>query len=132
MAEKRDYGALLVDFQPRPIHSKRTLAQAYASIDTLMSKSELTRAEVDLLEMFSMLVEQYESIKNPTPDVSPAEMLAHLIETKGMTNAAVARETRIARSTVTEILSGKRGISKSNVSRLAKFFGVSPNVFLEN
>lgn len=132
MPSKSDYLSLLRRFQPRPIHSKEALSRAYKWIDQLMSKPKLSRDEADMLEMLSMLVERYESIEHPTPDVSPAEMLAHLMEERGLSNAELARQTNIPRSTVTEILKGERSISKTNVSRLADAFGVLPGVFLGN
>ena len=130
MANELNYFALLQNVQPRPIRTKKALERAYRLIDQLMSK-ERTSAESDMLELLSMLVEQFESREHPTPHVPPAEMLAHLIVERGVTNAAVARETHIPRSTFTDILAGRRSISKANVSRLASYFGVSPSVFLE-
>ncbi len=44
--------------------------------------------------------------------------------------AEVARATGIPRSTITNVLSGRRQISKENVIRLAAYFHVDPGVFL--
>lgn len=131
MAKSPDYQALLLDIQPRPIRSKQALARAYKLIDQLMSKSNRSAAESDMLELLSMLVEEYESREHPTPGVSPQDMLAHLIESRGINNATVARDTEIPRSTFSDILAGRRGISKANVTRLADYFDVPPSVFLE-
>lgn len=131
MPARSNYDALLLEMKPRPIRSQRTLERAYKLIDKLMSTDHLSQAESDMLEMLSMLVEQFESREHPTPSLSPLEMLAHLIEAKGVKNADLARVASIPRSTLTDILAGRRGISKSNVTRLADYFGVSPDVFLE-
>ena len=78
MTEKApSYAELLVQIEPRPIRSKAALDRTYKHIDKLMSKSELSRAESEMLELLSKLVEQYESRKHPTPHVSAADMLAH-------------------------------------------------------
>jgi HTH-type transcriptional regulator/antitoxin HigA len=77
-----------------------------------------------------MLVEQYESREHPTPQVSANEMLAHLIESRGITNATLAAETQIPRSTITEILVGRRNISIGNVRKFARYFRLPPSVFI--
>ena len=53
------------------------------------------------------LVAQYESTEHSIHDASPAEMLAFLLDARGVSNAAVARETGIPRSVITDILAGR-------------------------
>lgn len=124
------YADLLDEIQPRPIGSKAALEKTYRLIDKLMSKPELSRAESEMLELLSMLVEQYESREHPTPRVSAAEMLEHLIEARGVTNATLAAETNIPRSIVTDILAGRRRISLGNVRKFSHYFRVPPSVFV--
>lgn len=124
------YAELLVQIEPRPIGSKAALEKSYKVIDQLMSKPALSRAESEMLELLSMLVEQYESREHPTPQVSAADMLEHLIESRGITNATLAAETQVPRSTVTDILAGRRRISLGNVRKFADYFHVPPSVFV--
>ena len=78
MPEKpQTYADLLVQIGPRPIRSKAALNRTYKIIDNLMNKPKLSRAESEMLELLSMLVEQYESHEHPTPHVSAADMLEH-------------------------------------------------------
>ena len=125
------YEELLQQMKPRPIRSASGLDRTYKLIDQLMSERKLSRSQSEMLELLSMLVEQYESREHPTPKVSPKELLAHLLEVRGMTGAEVSRQTGIARSTVSQILNGRRRISTKNVTRLAKYFDVAPRVFLD-
>ena len=124
------YQALLHEYTPRPIRTEAAYKKALRQIDELMSRPKLSRAESELLEVLATLVEQYESIEHPTPASPPDRMLAHLIEAKEVTQAAVARATGIPRSTISAVLAGRRQISKANVTKLAAYFGVSPAVFL--
>ena len=126
------YADLLVQIEPRPIGSKAALEKSYKLIDQLMSKPALTRAESEMLELLSLLVEQYESREHPTPQVSAADMLEHLIESRGITNATLAAETSVPRSIVTDILAGRRRISLGNVRKFANYFRVDPSVFVSH
>ena len=131
MTEKAtNYADLLIEIEPRPIRSKAALERTYKLIDKLMSRPQLSRAESEMLELLSMLVEQYESREHPTPQVSASDMLEHLIESRGITNAALAAETNIPRSTVTDILAGRRRISLGNVRKFADYFHVPASVFV--
>ncbi len=131
MTEKTpSYADLLVLIEPRPIGSKAALEKTYRLIDKLMSKPELNRAESQMLELLSMLVEQYESREHPTPEVSAADLLAHLLESRAITKAKLAIDTNIPRSTITEILAGRRQISLGNVRKLANFFRLPSSVFV--
>jgi hypothetical protein len=63
-----------------------------------MSKPYLSPPESEMVELLSTLIEQYEAVENPTPDCSPAEMLEHLLEVRGLSKAQLAREAGIPRS----------------------------------
>jgi antitoxin component HigA of HigAB toxin-antitoxin module len=93
------YLELLIEFKPRPIHSEKALARAYRLIEKLMRKDALSADEADMLEMLSVLVEQFESRENATPVLSSSELLEHLIEAHGISQSDVARQTQIPRST---------------------------------
>ena len=125
MATVTAYETLLLDYRPRPIRSKAAYSQALRQVEQLMSKPTLGRAESEMVELLSMLIEQYESMDHPTPESTPAKVLEHLIEVRGITRSQLARDTAIQRSVITNVLAGRRGISKANAVKLAKYFGVS-------
>ena len=129
-AGRASYDELLVQFRPRPIGSEQQYRRVMRQIEELMRKRNPTRAEDDLLELLATLAARYEERHFPAPDVSPGEILAHLIEVRGISKAEVARATGIARQTITNIISGARGISATNRLKLASFFHVSPQLFI--
>jgi HTH-type transcriptional regulator/antitoxin HigA len=126
------YLALIRRFPLRPITSEAELDRAIALIHELLDRDRLDSAEDDYLDVLSDLVERYEDIHHPIPtdDLSDAEMLEHLIEAKGVSQAQAAREAGIAESTLSELLSGKRQLTRKQIERLASYFHVSPAVFL--
>jgi HTH-type transcriptional regulator/antitoxin HigA len=56
-------------------------------------------------------------------------VLRHLLEARGATQAAVARENGIAESTISEVLAGKRALSRAQIGKLARYFNVGPTAF---
>ena len=96
-----------------------------------MSRPHLSPSHSQMVELLSLLIEQYEALEYPTPESSPAELLEHLLEAGAITGARLARDTGIPRSVITNILAGRRGISKSVALKLAGYFGVSLNVLIQ-
>lgn len=129
MAGATAYQGLLRKYTPRLIRNEREYKRALRHVDDLMKRSRRSRAEGELLDLMAHLIAQYEESIDPTPDVPPRRILAHLIESRGATAADVSRATGIHRSTLSAVLAGRREISKANVAKLSRYFGVSPVVF---
>ncbi len=124
------YPELLRKAQPQIINDDRSHRRALRTVELLMKKPRLTKAEGKLLDLLAKLVDDYEEIIYPTPDVPPNRMLKHLIEAKQTTQAELSRLTGVPRSTISEVLKGKRSISVENAYRLAEYFHVDPSLFL--
>jgi HTH-type transcriptional regulator/antitoxin HigA len=124
------YWELLRGYPLRPIRSDEELDRAIAVVDSLLARPQLDPDEEDYLEVLSDLVETFESEHHPIPTVSDAEMLRFLMtDALGVTQARLAADTGIPESTISEVLSGKRGLSRRNIGVLARYFHVSPAVF---
>ena len=126
------YDSLLLKYKPRPIRNDREHRRALKQVEKLIGEHGPTppRAEGELIAVLSTLIESYEIEVTPRRKPTPAETLEHLIESKEVARAEVARATGIPRSTITNVLNGRRQISKENVTRLANYFHVDPSVFL--
>jgi len=122
------YGRLLKAVQPKRIHSKQEHVRFLRRIQALMLKGEdnLTSAEQTLLELLVDLVHSYEQAKLPPKQATPAEMLRFLMDENRLKPA----DLPIPGSRISEILTGKRAISKAQARALAERFGVSPGLFI--
>ncbi len=125
------YLALLAAFPLRPIRTEDDLDAATGVIHALVDQEKLTAAEQDYLAVLTDLVEAYEQVHYPDEPVSDAAMLRYMIDLKETTQTAVAKGAGVAESTISEVLSGKRKLTRAQVGKLARFFRVEPGVFAD-
>ena len=125
------YQQLLQDVVPRPIATDRAYRRALSQIEHLMRSRKKNRAQDDMIELLATLIEQYEIRQgHSAPVLSPRDRLAGLIEARRLTQTELSNQSKVPRTTINEILHGKRSISKTNAARLAKFFGVGIGEFV--
>ena len=125
------YPDLLVRYVPRVIRSEREHKQALGKIDKLMAIARPNKAQQGVLDLLVETVERYEEQTLPTPELSPQELLAHLIEVREITQSELARAASICRSSISDMLAGRRQISKANALKLSDYFGVDAGLFIQ-
>ena len=114
----------------RPLRSEADLDEAMALLDALVVQDALSAAEADYLAVLSDLVEQYEAEAHPIPPASDAELLQHLLEAQAVTAREVAQATGMDVATLTAVLAGTRHLTREQIGQLARYFQVSPSVFV--
>jgi HTH-type transcriptional regulator/antitoxin HigA len=123
------YFELVSEFPLRPLRSDRELDCAIEVIDRLLARGRLASDEQDYLDVLADLVEKFEDERYPIEPVSGIDALRHLVESSGKTRAAIAAETCLPESTLSEILSGRRRLNTRHIGVLARYFRVSPALF---
>jgi len=114
----------------RPLRSEADLDEAMTILDALVVKDALSAAEADYLAVLSDLVEQYEAEAHPIPPASDAELLQHLLEAQSVTPREVAQATGMDMATLAAVLAGIRHLTREQIGQLARYFQVSPSVFV--
>ncbi|HWE39613.1 MAG TPA: helix-turn-helix domain-containing protein [Isosphaeraceae bacterium] len=127
--DDRAYLALVRRHPLRPIRSEADLDRAIAMIDELLGRDDLDAGEADYLDVLSDLVERYETDTYPEPPAADASVLRYLMDARGLNQVRLAAEAGIPVSTVSDVLAGKRRLSKSNIGALSRRFHVSPAAF---
>ena len=95
-----------------------------------MDRGEHRTAEEDAaLDLLVRLIKDYEEEHHPLPDPSPHEMLAYLMEQRGLKQADLLPIFK-SRGYVSDVVNAKRAISKVHARHLAEFFKVSANLFI--
>ena len=69
-------------------------------------------------------------IKNGMTPVHPGEILRDEIEAAGVSEGELSRALDVPLNRVTMILEGRQGISADTALRLARYFGTTPDVWL--
>jgi HTH-type transcriptional regulator / antitoxin HigA len=127
----RRYGQLLAKTRPARIRSETENERMLTEIERLMEKGEgnLSPEEDALFDLMVFLVEDFESRTYPIPDAPPFEVLQFLMEQRGLKQSDLVPILG-SRGQVSDIVNGKRGISKKHAKQMGEFFHVSAEVFL--
>ncbi|PQO41948.1 type II toxin-antitoxin system HigA family antitoxin [Blastopirellula marina] len=126
------YLELIKRFPLISIHSEDDLAAAQDMMDQLLANGELSSGEEMYLDALSDLVSAYENQHHAIAPASDADMLRHLMEAKGVSQIQLHRDTKIAKSTISEILSGKKPFSRQIIGTLANYFSVEKSILASN
>jgi HTH-type transcriptional regulator / antitoxin HigA len=129
--DEKKYGRLLAKSVPRVPENDTEYEELLAQIEELMEmdESELSIEQTKLLTLLSVLVEQYEDKNHPIGNADPIEVLRDLMEQRSLKPKDIW-DLFGSKGIASEVLNGKRSISKAHARRLAQFFHVSINVFI--
>jgi len=123
------YATLLAKSLPRPIHSEAEHTRLTAMLLQLDEREDLSPEEEALAEVLTLLIEDYEEKYHPLPPVSPNESLQALMDERGLRHKDIWPILG-NKGAASEILSGRRSISKAQAKRLAEFFHVPIDLFI--
>jgi len=133
VAEKvnpRKYGRLLSKTLPTIIKTEEENERAISLVSELLAKgNKLSFEENALLELLGKLIADFEVEFYQPHDASPQEVLVELMNARGLIQRDLV-EVLGSKSRVSEIISGKREISKSQAKAMANYFNVSAELFI--
>lgn len=130
--DRDSYLELVIRFPLTSIKSEEHLAEAQAVMDRLLAEEQLDHGKEEYLDALSDLVGTYEDAHHAIEPASDADMLRHLLEAKGVTQAQLSKETGLAKSSLSEVLSGKKKFSRQMIRILADYFHVDTSVLAAN
>jgi HTH-type transcriptional regulator/antitoxin HigA len=106
------------------------LAEALGVIDRLIDQPERSPAEEAYLGALTDLVETYEDAHVTAPPTSGVEALRYLMAEHGLAQTDLVPLFG-SPSILTEVLTGKRRLALTHITKLATRFGVPATVFME-
>ena len=111
------------------IRDETHLDEAIGLLSALL-RQERDQGTQDYLDVLTDLVAAYEDEHVPMPDVSEADVLRELMRSNGLSQMQLAKAVGMAQSTISAVLTGARSLTKGQILKLAKFFGIAPAAFL--
>jgi HTH-type transcriptional regulator / antitoxin HigA len=126
------YLELVQTFPLASIKSERHLEEASKIMDRLLAGGDLDSGEKMYLEALSDLVGSYEDEHHAIGPASDGDMLRHFMEAKGVTQAQLSRDTGIPKSSISEVLAGKKPLSRQMIRKLSQYFKVDASVLSGN
>jgi len=128
--DQEKYGKLLAKTLPKIIETDEEFDRMAALLEELtIPERELTPEEDALANLIEKLVVDYDDRYYAIPDAKPHEMVKFLMEQRDLKQADLVSVLG-SRAQVSDLVNGKRGISKAQARKLAEFFGVSVELFI--
>lgn len=130
--DEKKYGRLLEKHRPRMIQSDEEferLASELEALDLVEDVRDLDAEEKELQALLAHLCTEYEDRTVRPPDVAPLGVLLYLMEQNELRPVDLV-DVFGSRAVVSQVLSGKREISKAHARRLAERFRLSVEAFI--
>ena len=124
-----NYAQLLAKYQPKVIETETENDRAIELAQELEHKANRSSEEDAILELLVTLIEKFEDENYPIPEGTPHSMLLHLMEASGVKQENLV-DVIGSRGVVSEVVNGKRSISKFQAKALAEFFSVDVGLFI--
>lgn len=127
----KTYSGLVAYFPPRPIHDSVDEANT-EDIVLAMAGHKLNKDQQDYLDILSDQLLKYQSDHHAEAidGRPPVDRLNYLMDENELKPSDLQRVLGCSQSLVSQLLSGKREISKENILKLATRFKVSPGYFM--
>ena len=128
--EKR-YGRLLAKALPAVIRTEEENERALLQIEALMDKGDGRSPEEDrLLELLARLAADFEAANYDFGRSKPNEILAFLLEKRGLRQVDLLPMLGCSKGALSDMLTGRREISRGNAKKLAEFFRLPADLFI--
>jgi len=124
------YSRLVAKARPMIINTEEENNRMLVIVEQLIKKNDkLTKEEGKLLELLGSLISDFEEKHYPVRKATPLEMLHHLMDARDLKPKDLWNVFG-SKGVASEVLNGKRSISKSHIKKLAEFFNVSSELFI--
>ena len=110
---------------PHVIRTNQENDRCIAKLETLLNRGKLSSEEKELADLLTVLIESYEERYQIQPASSPAERVRHFMEAQDLKPADMLGIFG-TKSVVSEVLSGKRELSKAHIRALASVLTSRP------
>jgi HTH-type transcriptional regulator/antitoxin HigA len=126
--DPQEYAQLVARALPHVIHTEEENERYISELEALTDREDLSPSEQELMELLTLLIEDFEKKHYQLKPATPVEILEHLMEANDLKQVDLL-DVFGSPSIVSEILKGKRELSKTHIQKLSQRFHVSPELF---
>lgn len=126
--DRAEYVRLLDAFPPVKVRSAGQAEATEARIEELLARPRLSAAERAYVDLLSDLLTAWEDAQIDLPDIHGVELVKVLLKERGLRQRDLIGIFATA-SIVSEVLAGRRDLTRAHIEQLAAFFHVSPAAF---
>jgi HTH-type transcriptional regulator/antitoxin HigA len=126
--DRATYSNLLAEIAPKVIETEEEYDRLLAVVERLTFAKNCTPEEDALHKLLVTLIEVYDAENYPI-ESEPHEILQHIMESSGTRQADLVGIIGSS-GVVSEVVNGKRAISKAQAKALGDYFKVSPSLFI--
>lgn len=126
---------LYLHLPPQPITSKKMHRAYAAAVSVLLRERQMGillpkahKAVAKYLSAVVPFIDDYEKGEQRASMIGPEDMLVFLMEQNNLTQQDLAKDLG-GQSTVSNVLKGRRKLTREHIERLSKRFGISPATF---
>lgn len=123
------YAGLLAETLPGRITSEQENDRCLAIVAEMMDKEKRSPEEDKLMDLLITLIEEFEDRHYQLNASTPLSILQTLMDNRGIAPKDLW-EVFGSKGITSEVLNGKRSISKAQARKLAEYFNVSAELFI--
>ena len=127
---QQEYAELLSQVLPHVIHTEKENERCTVALANLLEKAKRTPEEHQIIELLTLLIEDFEEKHYSLKPAKPLDILRHLMDSNDLRQVDLIDSFGTA-SIASEVLNGKRSLAKSHIEKLSERFHVSPELFFE-
>ena len=124
------YFELIKKFPLKSIADEKHFSQAEKMIEKLLA-DELDDGAQDYLDALTDLVDVYEEEHHDIGEATTGQMITLFLRDRKISQNTLATGADIPKSTVSDLINGRRSITIETAKKLGLYFGVDPSLFIE-
>ena len=107
------------------IRNKTQYQQYCTQLEEFLNLKKKSKSISDEIALLTLLIEKYDEAHHPFHKLSLPEILKSLLIEHKMKSLDLARLLDVSEGLVSDMLSGKKGVSKKNMQVISKHFKIS-------
>jgi HTH-type transcriptional regulator/antitoxin HigA len=119
---------LVERFPPVKIRTAEQAEATESRIEELLAQPKLSQAEEAYVDLLSDLLADWEDATVKIPDIDGVGLLRALLEDRGVRQKELVG-VFATESVASEVIAGRRELSRKHIEGLARFFRISPAAF---